>query len=332
MVNTSKLTVHEISYELRIASLIHLGAGFTLANVNPVRGDMMVPGNALRGALCTAYLKMFCTNNPLASCDSCTEKCEFLGSILTKETEHGVGLYFGHGDITYENGTGRRVKRLPSISLSRRSKVAQKGRLFFYEAIGNILKISSHLYIVYENDNDYIDGCKSFVAKALRALKGSSIGGRRSWGWGYIENVAYTESIYPLDDISLPVKVPTIILALKTPMPLVDMDIKTNVDRILSDLTDRFMLAQEPPRLREVEVKSFKLTPITGWDLKRKRQRPSNLSLETPKIILKFDQTDAKIAAILKLAYVTGLTPDGYWFTRLGYGNIESVDQSHLGV
>lgn len=307
------IKLYKIFYEIELIEKgrLHIGSGYRIYTLNPVMNLKYIPGNTLKGLLCTSYIKMFCSQ-PKIDCDKCSEKCDYYRFIAVNEFKHGLGIYFNYGE-PYPSNFLR--KRFRGIGINRRNKKTCRGILFEYEYYENIRLIKSSINILYK-DEEKLKKYINFIEKALKASEKGNIGGRRSWGWGSIKRIKFYKRKYRLEEIDRN----TIEIEVKTPIPIIEKtSFKKLFQKYFTEIANAFKININID-IEYIKTSKFNLIPVTGWNLKENKPRKTYLGLISPNIEIKFNKIDKEI---LKIIQATGITPNGYWFTKTGYGAIK---------
>jgi len=313
------LRIHKISYKLEVVAPLRIGSGIQIGNLNLAKSPSSryyIPGNTLRGLIGKQLLKIVCQNlrhGKVPNCKICKENCAYRSLIANNR--HGEGAYFHFGVIEDR----LKLISIPMIRLLRDRKVVEKERApFFYQAVvpekGNTIHAESQIYVV-NADEDSIEALR----QGILLSKYQCIGGRRSWGWGFIKDTKITE----IKEISIEFKEETleeITLKLITPLPIdKNYGIQGTIIKALKTLTSLGNINQKNIL---VKIRSpFRLIPIGYWsEIERKPYTELALGENTVLII------EGKIPQFVKdIASIFGISLDNKWYTKAGYGIAEHV-------
>jgi len=309
-----------IDYELVVQTPLRIGSGVQIGVVNTINdaylneNHLLIPGSTLRGLIGSQALKLECVKSPPV----CTKgkPCEFLRRCLAYEMicnwEHGFGCYFHFGQA---HG---KVQRWHSwhVRLNRETKTVVKGvGPFAYEAFvaeGGQLKIKSK--VIAE------ERLIELVKNSILAARGQCLGGRRSWGWGYIRKVSILGVRKPTIEESESEKLE---LEVKTPVPLYGRGLIDAINIATHDLISA--IANKHISASEVSVLELKgLMTISWWNEALKKPYRVMALKPGTRISLLFT-TCEEASLVLNAVRMFGLTASGQWYTKCGYGILTNL-------
>lgn len=325
-----KLNIKLLEYTFEISTPLRIGSGIQVGVLNltqhPSRGEYFIPGNTLRGLIGLQLLKLYCINPENAiKCEECENRNRCPHWVLIKNNSHGEGAYFHFGKIQGKEEEDFVIDHITGTRLYRDTKTVVKEEApFIYEVLiakkDKETNLNGNIYLINTN-NELLEKLKN----GMFACRNQCLGGKRSWGWGYIENVKVKVNDAP--EISLfndksRENSNTFEISIQTPLPINSIygNIENSIKESLKQLAEAFQsLINHVPKVNKIEIKKFSLKPISYWnEVKNKPYRTWALAERTP-ISIKTDNTIA-MEKLLTLAKVTGITHNNQWYTKMGYG------------
>lgn len=316
------MKLYEIKYSLNILPPLRIGSGIVIGNLNLAKEPSTpyyIPGNTLRGLIGYQLLKLKCkklSTGEKPNCDHCKEDCEY--KILIHDKNHGRGAYFHFGKI---NNDEVEIVSIPMSQLTRDSKTVVKGiSPFFYQALyprnEKKITINATVYLVNNNDKELLDTLKH----AILTTKHQCLGGRRSWGWGYIIDV----KVLNIKEINIETHEENFFinsnLKLLTPLPIekgktIEETIKNSIRHLLSMITPE---KTSMPKDITIRIRSpFRIKPINYWNESENKPYTEPALSEETIINIKGNKLPKTLLEYIK---IFGLTINGTWYTKAGYG------------
>ena len=313
-----------LEYTLKVRTPLRLGSGVQVGVINEaarhsLRGDgtLLVPGYTLRGLIGSQMLKLWC-RMPSPTCTRGLP-CELSSSCpayrALREWRHGLGCYFHYGLAKGERGG-------LSTSVEWRAKVYRDLRAsvkglspFAYEAFtcpGGHAYVKSRVLVE--------EPLAEVVERAILAVRHQCLGGRRSWGWGLVEEVdVRRRGGLELDRIQSPVRGREVRLKVETPLPLTPGgDLTTTINRALSDITLATLR-------RRVVAQSARLDSLTGlvtisWWSEAEGKPYRALAIKQGSLITLTFNSAEEASSATAIAEHIGLTPSDQWYSKCGLG------------
>ncbi|HDH44618.1 MAG TPA: hypothetical protein ENG66_04420 [Thermococcus sp.] len=331
-----KIRFEVIEYELKV-NAIHVSSNIVGGNIRLTLE--YVPGTTLRGLIASRFLRYFCRNIETFVSSSCV-KCESRNTCpfekLFMNNEHGIGAYFHFGNI--ESDFSKSFFK--GVSLNRRTKNVQIGKLFMYEVLRPLnghLVVKSKVVIPVPKDVDIeeIGRIKKTIENCIKLTKYASIGGKKSWGFGLIENVSISSIsskehvIREANDTEQVINIRT-----RTPLPIPLHKSQDKLEKVLEKALNHIVskvLRLPSIRIQVEEAKiegHYEILGISSWDIKENRRREPCLAIRNGTLRLKVKINGPQIINIrdlVEMCKYTGLTISGSWYTKTGYGVVEPV-------
>lgn len=329
-----------LEYTFEISTPLRIGSGIQVGILNltqrPSQGEYFIPGNTLRGLIGLQLLKLYCINPKKATkCEECENRNQCPYWILIKNNSHGEGAYFHFGKIQGKEEEDFVIEHITGTRLYRDTKTVVKEEApFVYEVLmakkNKEINLSGNIYLI-SISNELLEKLKN----GIFASRKQCLGGKRSWGWGYIENakvkVKDAQEISLLNDKNRESN-NSFEFSIQTPLPINSIygSIENSIKNSLKQLAEAFhSLISYIPRVDKIEIKKFSLKSISYWnEVENKPYRTWALA-ERTSIRIKTDNATA-MKKLLTLAKITGITHNNQWYTKTGYGITNLCSSKHV--
>jgi len=313
------MKITSIEYMLKVRPPLRIGAGVQIGvlNIQGIDLDLRyVPGNTLRGLIGLQLLKTCCiklNEGKPYNCMSCdVEDCAYRDLILNRN--HGEGAYFHFGKI--EEKIKSNIVHM--VTLDKRAKTVMKGLApFSYEVVvplnGNHFTIRSRILLV--NSDKYINDVKN----AIKLAKFQGLGGKRSIGWGFIEEAKIiSQKTIEIDTESYA----EINATVETPIPLMKgKSIEESIRKALEDTVYAFL----KKKIKKCEIilrGKYQIKPVTYWSEAERKPYVNMAIAPQTKIKIKLEE---KIQGIKTILTHIGITHNNTWYTKAGYGVLQVI-------
>jgi len=299
-------TITIINYSLRIQTPIHIGCGMRIGALR-LTHYRYIPGYTLRGLIGRSLAMITCSKN-IINCQKCREMSNCLYYQLIRSSEHAKVAYFHPADLP----RNLQKKVFTRIAINRKTKIVILESTFSYEALissRGYIDISSKIVLLGDRRSE-----AKVIANAIRSLRGMGLGGRRSWGWGYIES-SYMHGIEVQNKSENTNK---LCITLKTPIPLESGYVFKDLRQAIIDTLKSFNIS---PQTLRFSLSTFVIRTITHWD---ETQAPNGKPLRQPALsegtTIKIEGNYESVSALALAFQYTGVSQNKKWYTGAGFG------------